>query len=54
MKRARSTRLGQLALLVGIIMPTALMAQTNYSVITLDGVGGNSRRRQQHQQPRLG
>ena len=42
MKRTRFTRLGQLAVLVGIVMPATLLAQATYGVTTLDGLGGTA------------
>ena len=42
MRHARFTRLGQLVVFVGIVLPATLMAQTKYSVVTLDGLGGTA------------
>ena len=42
MRRARFVRLGQIAVLVGVMLPATLLAQTSYSVVTLDGLGGTA------------
>src|SRR5947209_3219513 len=42
MKRLHFAGLGQLLVFAGVMIPATLLAQTSYSIVTLDGLGGTA------------